>query len=131
MVIVSGSSPLRNDALVVPSVTYGPNRPDRTTTGADGLGVVAELAQRRRRRAPAAPGLGLREQRQRLVERHRQQLFLGLEAARVGALLHVGPEATVEGLDLLTRLGVGPDGPGQAQQLERLVQAPRSRASWT
>ena len=28
-VIVAGSSPLRRDALVSPSVTYGPNRPSR------------------------------------------------------------------------------------------------------
>src|SRR5262249_25451157 len=32
-VIDSGMSPLRSDALVSPSVTYGPNRPSRSTTG--------------------------------------------------------------------------------------------------
>ncbi len=33
MVIDSGASPLRSDALVSPSVTYGPNRPSRNTIG--------------------------------------------------------------------------------------------------
>src|SRR6185437_3145837 len=33
MVMCSTSSPLRREALVVPSVTYGPNRPSRRTTG--------------------------------------------------------------------------------------------------
>ena len=32
-VIDSGASPLRSDALVSPSVTYGPNRPSRSTIG--------------------------------------------------------------------------------------------------
>ena len=86
-----------------------------------GLGVVAELPERRGR-GPAPARLGLREERQRLVEGHGEQLLLGVEAAGVGALLHVGPEPAVEGLDLLTRRGVGADGPGQAQQLERLVE---------
>ena len=32
-VMVSGLSPLRSDALVVPSVTYGPKRPSLTDIG--------------------------------------------------------------------------------------------------
>ena len=87
-----------------------------------GLGVLAQLPERRRRARPAAR-LGLGEQSQRLVEGDRQQLLLGLEAAGVGALLHIRPEAAVEGLDLLARRRVGAHRPGQAQQLERLVQA--------
>ena len=66
MVISSTASPLRRLALVSPSVTYGPKRPSRTTTGLPWRGRRRARAAGRPRGRPAAAGLRLGEQRQRL-----------------------------------------------------------------
>src|SRR5207248_8864936 len=64
-------------------------------------GIVAELAQRRRRSRPTPTELlGLGQKRLGVVERDREDLFLGLEAAGLVALLDVGPVAAVLGGDL-------------------------------
>ena len=82
-----------------------------------GDGVGAELLERRGGGGTAAL-LGLGVDRERLVEGDVEDLGLGLQRARVGALLQVGPVATVLGGDLLA-LGVGADHAGQREQLAR------------
>ena len=100
-VIDSMSSPLRSDALVSPSVTYGPKRPSLITILASRDRVLAELAQRRGRGGAAAALLGLGQDRGGLVEGDREQLLLGLDRARVGALLDVRAVAAVLRGDVL------------------------------
>ena len=63
--------------------------------------VVAELAQRRRGGGAPAALLRLGEDRRRLVEGDREQLLLGLDRARVGALLDVRAVAAVLRGDVL------------------------------
>ena len=104
-VIDSGSSSLRSVALVSPSVTYGAEPAVLDHDRLPRRRVVAQLAQRRRGGGPAAL-LGLRVDRQRLVERHVEELLLGLERARVGALLQVRAVAAVLRGDLLAGLRV-------------------------
>ena len=99
-VISSTVSPARRLAFVSPSVTYGPKRPSLSDDRLPAHRVVAELRERRRGGAAAAL-LRLGEQRERLVERDREQLLLGLERPRLLALLDVRPVAAVRGDDLL------------------------------
>ena len=85
--------------------------------------VVAELLERRRRGGPATL-LGLRVDLQRLLERDREQLVLGVDGPAVGALLEVGPVAAVLGGDL-DALGVLADHPRQRQQLDGVLERHR------
>src|SRR5581483_5062536 len=55
-----------------------------------GCRIVPDLLQRPRRLALPPALARLREERQRLVERDREDLLLGLERPRFLALLHVG-----------------------------------------
>src|SRR6188472_3291760 len=72
-------------------------------------GVGAQLGQRRLGgRSPALLGLGV--DRQGLLEGDLEELLLGLDRARVGALLQVGPVPAVLRRDLLAVLG-GTDHP--------------------
>ena len=61
--------------------------------------IVAELAQRRLRCPPAPVLPGLREQGERLVERDREELLLGVDRPVVLALAHERAVATVAGFD--------------------------------
>ena len=100
---------------MVPSVTYGTEAAVEHPHRRARVGVRAELGERRLRPRPAA-ALGLGEDRLGLGERHGEELVLGLEAAAVGALLEVGPVATVLRGDLVA-VGVGADDPRQREQL--------------
>ena len=80
----STASPLRNVAFVSPSVTYGPNRPSLTTIGLPETGSLPSSRSGAGRGSAAQLGLGV--DRQRLVERDREQLVLGLQRPGVGAL---------------------------------------------
>ena len=112
---------LRSEALVSPSVTYGPNRPSLTTIGLLRHRVDAQLPQRRRGgRAPAAL-LGLGEDRRRLVEGDREQLLLGLQRARVGAPLDVRAVAAVLRGDR-PRRRAAPSMRGSVSSCSRLVE---------
>ena len=84
--------------------------------------IGAELAQRRRGRGAPAPLLRLGEQRERLLERHREQLLLVLERARLGALLDVRAVAAVRGDDLLAVGRVGAERARQREQRQRVLQ---------
>src|SRR6266508_3514775 len=86
--------------------------------------VVAQLPQRRGGGRPATPGLGLREQGQRLVEGHSEELLLVLEGARVVALGQVRSVAARPGQDLDAVLR-GADDPGERQQPQRVLQRQR------
>src|SRR5690606_33726674 len=86
--------------------------------------VLAQLTQRRRGRRTAPPALlGLREQLLGLLDRDCQQLLLGPERPRVGALLQVRAELAVVGHHLLPveLAHHARDG----QQLERVLQRDR------
>src|SRR5262249_40136796 len=90
-VIESTSSPRRSEALVSPSVTYGPYRPSVITLGR----LAAGSSPRSRRGGAAAPGLGLVEQILGLGERDGEKLLLAIEGTAVAALLHIGPVPSV------------------------------------
>ena len=69
MVMLSTVSPLRSDALVSPSVTYGPNRPSFTTIGFPETGSLPSSLSGGAGAALAATELlRLGEDRHRLVE---------------------------------------------------------------
>ena len=63
--------------------------------GTPGFRVRPQFAQRPARGRLAAAPLGLREELQGLIQRHREQLLLAVQGARVRALLQVRPVATV------------------------------------
>ena len=80
----STASPLRSEALVSPSVTYGPEAALLDHDGPAAGRVVTQFTQRRRggRPAPAA-GLGLREQLLRLVQGDGEHLLFRLQRTAV------------------------------------------------
>ena len=67
--------PRRSDALVSPSVTYGPNRPSLITIGFSVTGS-APISRSGGAGGPALAGLRRGQQRQRLVQRDREDLVL-------------------------------------------------------
>src|SRR5690606_34065472 len=88
--------------------------------------VRAELAQRRGRSGAAPPVLlRLGEDRDGLVDADREELLLGIEAARLVLPLEVGPVAPVR-RDDLAALGVLADDAGQREQLQRLLEGDRA-----
>src|SRR5205823_7133379 len=86
--------------LPVRDVGAEPPRPENDRSA--GRRIGPELAERAGRTASAASSRGLREEGAGLVERDREELILGLEGARLGALLHVRPIATVLRRHVLT-----------------------------
>ena len=92
-----------------------------------GRRVVADLAQRRLDRAATAL-LGLREQRQRLLERDGEDLLLAAQRARVLVLGQVGAVAAVLREDLDAVGGIDADQARQAEQAQRLLERDRRQA---
>ena len=80
-VTVSTASSLRSVALVVPSVTYGPNRPSLTTTGLPLTGSSPSSRSGGLAAAPA-PALGLGVDGERLLEGDVEDLVLGSASER-------------------------------------------------
>ena len=87
--------------------------------------IRAELFQRRRRRALAAPSLRLREQGKRFIEGGREKLLLVLERAAVASLLDVRAVPAVQRHDLLAVGGIDSHDARQVEQLERVLESDR------
>ena len=92
---------LAQGALVSPSVTYGPKRPSLTTIGLPETGSSPSSRSGGAAAARRPRSLGWAKSAERLVERDREQLLLGLQRARVRALLDVRAVAAVLRGDLL------------------------------
>ena len=81
--------------------------------------VLERLERLARGAAAAAAGLGLRQQLDRLLQRHVERRHLARQRARLAAALDVRPELAVEGDDRLFRLRMLAERPRQREQLER------------
>ena len=115
----------RRVGLAVGDVGAEPAVLDHDRLAADTGSAPSSLQRRRRRGAAALLGLGV--DRQRLLEGDVEELLLGRQRARVGALLQVRAVAAVLRGDLARRSGVGADDARQRQQLQRVVEGRRSR----
>ena len=96
--------PRRSDALVSPSVTYGPNRPSLMTSGFSVSGSTP-ISRSGGAGGPALPGLRRGQQGQRLVQGDREDLVLVGQRAGVVAALDVRAVAAGAGEDLDARPG--------------------------
>ena len=124
--ISAGSTPRGTVAFIVPSVTYGPNRPSSTRTGAPVSGCGAELGDRRLLLRAPRRCLGCANSASASLEGDREQLLLGARGCgcRRRRLLEVRAVAPVLRGDLAS-LGVDADDAGSASSCERLVERHR------